>query len=35
MALPDSYLQMTSTLNDAGTLRLQLVEKPMPTPKTG
>lgn len=35
MSLPDSYLQMTSTLNDAGTLRLQLVEKPMPTPKTG
>lgn len=33
MTLPATYLQMTSTVTDAGELRMELVEKPMPTPK--
>ena len=33
MSLPATYLQMVSTLEESGTLRMELVEKEMPTPK--
>ncbi len=32
MSLPATYLQMISTVSEAGELRMELVEKPMPTP---
>lgn len=35
MSLPDTYLQMFSTLNEDGTLRMELIEQQMPTPKPG
>ena len=35
MSLPDTYLQMVSTLTEEGTLRMELVEKEMPEPKPG
>ena len=35
MSLPDTYLQMLSTLTEEGTLRMELVEKDMPAPKPG
>lgn len=33
MALPDTYLKMQSTVTQAGELRMELVEAPMPEPK--
>ena len=33
MTVPSTYLQMFSTLNESGELRLELIEKPVPTPK--
>lgn len=33
MTLPATYLQMTSTVTEDGELRMELVEKPMPTPR--
>ncbi|MDH7943833.1 zinc-binding dehydrogenase [Pseudohongiella sp. SYSU M77423] len=33
MTVPSTYLQMFSTLNESGELCLELVEKPVPTPK--
>jgi NADPH2:quinone reductase len=33
MSSNSTYLQMTSTVSDAGELRLELVEKPIPTPE--
>jgi len=33
MSLPSTYLQMMSTISEGGELRMELVEKPMPTPK--
>lgn len=33
MSLPDTYLKMVSTVSEDGALRMELVEKPMPTPK--
>ncbi|MEO0549338.1 MAG: zinc-binding dehydrogenase [Pseudomonadota bacterium] len=33
MTLPATYLQMTSTVTEAGELRMELVEKQMPDPK--
>ncbi len=33
MSLPANYLQMLSTVTPEGELRMELVEKPMPTPK--
>lgn len=35
MSLPDTYLQMVSTLTEEGVLRMELVEKNMPDPKPG
>ncbi len=35
MSLPKTYLQMLSTVTEDAQLRLELVEKPMPTPKPG
>ncbi|MEM1152091.1 MAG: zinc-binding dehydrogenase [Pseudomonadota bacterium] len=35
MSLPATYLQMVSTVRDDATLRMELVEKPMPKPKPG
>ena len=35
MSLPDTYLQMVSTLTEEGVLRMELVEKEMPEPKPG
>lgn len=35
MSLPATYKQMTSTVSEDATLRLELVDKDMPTPKTG
>ena len=35
MSLPDTYLQMVSTLTEEGVLRMELVEKTMPDPKPG
>lgn len=32
MSLPSTYLQMLSTVTEAGELRMELVEKPVPTP---
>ena len=32
MSLPTTYLQMLSTISKEGQLRMELVEKPMPTP---
>ena len=32
MSLPATYLQMLSTITEGGELRMELVEKPMPTP---
>jgi len=32
MSLPASYLQMLSTITEDGELRMELTEKPMPTP---
>ena len=33
MSLPNTYLQMLSTVTEGGELRMELVEKDMPTPK--
>ena len=33
MTVPSTYLQMFSTLTESGELRLELIEKPVPTPK--
>ena len=33
MSLPETYLQMLSTVTEAGELRMELKEQPMPTPK--
>ncbi len=33
MSLPDSYVSMSSTVGDDGSLTMELVEKPLPTPK--
>ncbi len=35
MSLPENYLQMFSTLTEDGTLRMELSEREMPTPKPG
>ena len=35
MSLPDTYLQMVSTVSEDATLRMELVEKNMPEPKPG
>jgi NADPH:quinone reductase-like Zn-dependent oxidoreductase len=35
MSLPTHYLQMLSTVSPEGELRMELVEKPMPVPKSG
>ena len=35
MSLPATYLQMLSTLTEAGELKMELVEQQMPTPKPG
>ncbi|MEM7661029.1 MAG: zinc-binding dehydrogenase [Pseudomonadota bacterium] len=35
MSLPSTYLQMISTVTPEGELRMELVEKEMPTPKPG
>lgn len=35
MSLPETYLQMLSTVTEDGELRMELVEQPMPTPKEG
>ena len=35
MSLPDTYLQMVSTLTEEGVLRMELAERPMPEPKPG
>ena len=35
MSLPSKYLQMVSTVTAGGELRMELVEKDMPTPKPG
>ena len=35
MSLPETYLQMVSTLTEEGVLRMELVEKQMPEPKPG
>lgn len=35
MSLPATYLQMVSTVTEDATLRMELVEKPMPQPKPG
>lgn len=35
MALPETYLQMVSTVTEDGELRMELVEKIMPEPKPG
>lgn len=35
MSLPETYLQMVSTLTEEGVLRMELVEKTMPQPKPG
>jgi len=32
MSLPTTYLQMLSTVTKDGELRMELVDKPMPTP---
>ncbi len=34
MSLPDTFLQMLSTVTDEGALRIELIEKTMPTPKS-
>lgn len=34
MSLPDTYLQMTSTVTEGGELRMELTEKGMPSPKS-
>ncbi len=33
MSLPETYLQMLSTVTESGELRMELKEQPMPTPK--
>ena len=33
MSLPETYLQMLSTVSDGGELKMELKEQPMPTPK--
>lgn len=35
MSLPETYLQMMSTVSEDGELRMELVEQPMPSPKAG
>lgn len=35
MSLPETYLQMVSTVTEGGELRMELVEKDMPAPKPG
>jgi NADPH:quinone reductase len=35
MPLPETYLQMMSTVTEGGELRMELVEQPMPTPRDG
>nr|WP_070960787.1 zinc-binding dehydrogenase [Hyphomonas sp. Mor2] len=35
MSLPDTYLQMVSTVTEDATLRMELVEKEMPEPQAG
>jgi NADPH:quinone reductase-like Zn-dependent oxidoreductase len=35
MSLPETYMQMVSTLTEEGVLRMELVEKQMPDPKPG
>ena len=35
MSLPETYLQMVSTVSEEGALRMELVEKQMPEPKPG
>ncbi len=35
MSLPETYMQMVSTLTEEGVLRMELVEKKMPDPKPG
>lgn len=35
MSLPETYLQMMSTVSEDGELRMELAEQPMPSPKAG
>ncbi|MGJ8536240.1 MAG: zinc-binding dehydrogenase [Parasphingopyxis sp.] len=35
MPLPETYLQMMSTVSEGAELRMELVEQPMPSPKAG